>query len=222
MSLTHRDLAILVSSLYGKPGSTPTPWLYRSNLDANVHMGIVRRGGYLNVITRGSFDEQDWWHNFDVRKFVPLGCPQFKRVHEGMYSGTAEAADIVEWYTEPDDKLNLAGHSLGGDRATQLAGHMVIKGHTPNFICTWGEPAGAVDPDGLPLLIAGIPCARYRSTFHGRVDRVTTSTLAFGFMQCSQMIDLAVTPADPEPWDPFELHHFDPFYLPATPETEIQ
>lgn len=52
--LTHRDLAEVVAGQYGNiPGVTPPTWLYLSNPDANVFLGMVRIDGCLIVASRG-------------------------------------------------------------------------------------------------------------------------------------------------------------------------
>jgi hypothetical protein len=216
MSLTHRDLAGLVSSLYGD--GPAQPWLYRSNPDANVYMGIVRRGDHLIVVTRGSFDFEDWLHDFRVKKTVPGGRPELGAVHDGFYGGTPEAWDIVDWYFEPDTKLVFCGHSLGAARAVLLAGHAVANKRPPAYVRCWGEPACGTET--LAALLAGIPAQSDANFVGGEFDPVTQSTLAFGFKHCWPMTDVSAPPANPKWWDPFDLHHFA-LYASVTPATEI-
>lgn len=214
MGLTHRDLAAYVEALYSVPDSVP--WLYRSNPDANVYMGLIRQDGALIVVTRGSFDLEDWFHDFMARPINPAGRPEIKKVHQGFYGGTPEAWDIISDYVADDD-LIFAGHSLGAARGVVLAAHAVANGHRPRFVCCWGEPA-PMFPEGN-VYLAGVPGASYRNVTPGSSDPVTKSTLPFGYAPRLALTDCRVTP-DSHGFDLFALHHFA-LYQGATPATEI-
>ena len=217
MSLTQRDLALLSSSLYGNPGSNPVSWLYKSNPDANVVMGIVRRDKYLIVTCRGSFDLEDWVHDILARPIDPEGRPEIKSVHQGFYGGTPEAWDIVDFHYTPSDLLIFSGHSLGAARSIILAAHAVAHGITPHFICLWGEPAPFRHEGNA--IVSLIPAVSYRNKVDGVPDPVTKSTTMVGYEHPYPITDVHAIPKS-DRLDPLALHHFE-LYQSVTPEIEI-
>jgi hypothetical protein len=215
MSLTHRDLADLVAALYDAPDSVP--WLYRSNLDANVYMGIIRQGGAFIVATRGSFDFEDWLHDLRAKPTKPVGRPELQKVHAGFYGGTPEAWDIIAEHMD-DEPVVFCGHSLGAARAVILAGHMLAVGFQPTFVCRWGEPA-ALFPEGNEF-IKDVPGVSYCNGVGPFVDAVTQSTLPFGYRHSVSLTNVSASPGKVSMLDPFALHHFA-LYQSVTPTMEI-
>jgi Lipase (class 3) len=220
MSLTHRDLAAYVAALYDAPAATP--WLYLSNPDANVYIGIMRANGYLVVTLRGSFNLGDWLADLRARPIArPAGRPELADVHAGFYDGTQEAWDIIASRIAPDDKLVFCGHSLGAARAVLLAGTARAHGLKPHFIACWGEPPPLM-PAGNAW-VTGIPGVSYRNALGAGlldIDQVTAATQLAGYRPRIPVTDLRAPPPQRRPLDPFDLHHFA-LYLGATPATEI-
>lgn len=212
--ITHRDLAGIVAALYATSDSMA--WLYRSNPDANVVMGIVRLGDFLVVACRGSYTGLDWLHDVLVHEIDPPGRPAIKRVHAGFYSGTPEAWDIVNLFNE-DEKVIFIGHSLGAARAEILAEHMAsTRGIFPHLVVTWGQPAVF-----KPSPMVGIPAmVSYRNVVAGDQDDVTWSTDIVGYRHRVPFVDVSAAPAARNKFDPFDLHHFA-LYQGVTPATEV-
>lgn len=219
MTVTYKNLARLTSSLYGNPGAIKTDWLYRSNLDANVHMGIVRLDKFLIVVCRGSFTGEDWLHDLRFKAIVPKGNPKFGRVHEGFYYGTSEAWDIIKCYINDykivHDKLVFSGHSLGAARATILAQHAVQAGFKPHALVCWGEPASFYS-EGVSL-ISDISGISYQNVVDHIPDPVTIITLPFGYLNRKPLARISVRPKETKFIDPLRLHHFE-YYEQATPD----
>lgn len=221
MSLTHRDLAALVGALYDAPASVP--WLYLSNPDAGVYIGMVLMDDFMVVALRGSFNLGDWLHDLQARPIAkPAGRPELIQVHAGFYGGTQEAWDIIDTHIGPDEKLIFCGHSLGAARAVLLAATAQAHGIQPHFVCCWGEPPPLM-PAGNPY-VAHIPGVSYRNKVGDNVlfdvDKVTMSTPLAGYQPRIPLTDLAAPPARRNLLDPFDLHHFA-LYQGATPATEI-
>jgi len=226
---THRDAAALVAALYavseretGRPQSCPgapeIAWLYRSNLDANVYLGIVRVGRFLFVVPRGSFDFQDWVHDLMARPVKPIGRPTFGLVHGGMYDGTVEAIDIVQLFLRPGDLVVFVGHSLGAAHAGLLAAHMIALGGKPHLIICWGEPLWGFDT--MTKLLKDVPGASYVNVVHDIADGVTKLPPPVGYQHRLPLTPVDSADIDLLDVDPFERHHFFRYWK-ATPETVI-
>lgn len=218
--ITHRDVAALVAALYGNiPGVVAPAWLYRSNPDANVYMGIIRIQRVLHVITRGSDDLSDWLRDLWVAPITPTGRPEFGAVHAGMYGGTPEAADIVACYTDPDDEgIVFGGHSLGASRAGYIAASLLALGlKFPMITLCWGEPRWCGPT--MQVYTASIPGTSYRNAGADGHDAVTDQP-PFEYLHRT----LTITDIDGGgrgiDIDPFRRHHFD-LYLAATPGTPV-
>lgn len=214
MSVTHRDLAVLVAALYDAPESMP--WLYRSNPDAVVVFGVIRIDGYLIVVLRGSYTGIDWLLDVLVPAIDPAGRPRIKQVHRGFYFGTVEAADIIMMFYRPGDKVIIIGHSLGGGRAEIEAEQLIALGVGPYLVVTWGQPAPF--KPGMPA--PTYPMVSYRNVVAGDEDDVTWSTDIVGYRHRVAFTDVSAAPAQNNPADPFRFHHFA-LYQGATPATEI-
>jgi hypothetical protein len=219
LSITHRDVAEIIAALYGNiAGVTSPTWLYLSNPDANVYMGIVRRPGCLIVGSRGSFNIADWLRDLFARAIIPKGRPELGAVHEGMYDGTPEAHDIFESALMPEDHVIFCGHSLGAARAGFGAGHAIANGLDPRRIFTlcWGEPRWCTD--ATRKLLAGVPGYSYRNAGPDGHDHVT-DVPTFEFQQHAELSDIDGGSRGLE-IDLFRRHHFD-LYLRATPPVPV-
>lgn len=216
---THRDVAGIVAALYGNiPGVAAPSWLYRSNVDANVYLGIVRLGRILVAAARGSFNLPDWLRDLWAWPKEPKGRPELGLIHAGMYGGTPEAWDIVAHYLETDDLLLIGGHSLGASRAGYLAGHALANGIDRRRIQTlcWGEPKWCTSV--TRTFMAGIDGVSYVNAGADGHDQVTDEP-KLEFAQRTALTSIDGGARGPE-IDPFRRHHFD-LYLPVTPATPI-
>jgi pimeloyl-ACP methyl ester carboxylesterase len=220
MVITHKDLAIITNGLYVTDLSIN--YIYKSNLDANVYMGMIIKDDVLIVSCRGSFDEEDWLHDLRFHKFVPPGNNYLGEVHDGMYLGTPEALDIIKFIVNINGikKIIFCGHSLGGARASLLAAQWTFAEITEQVaaLVTWGEPASMLTKGNS--YISDIPGANYRNKDKYGIDTVTESTKLFGFVPRKQFDDISNPPLKRNLLDLFDLHHFE-LYMNATPATEI-
>jgi hypothetical protein len=234
--MNHRDLADLVSWLYGSTSYEPEERtegaaimvrllakfptlrvLYVSNPDAIVVFAIVRIDNNLNVVYRGSYTGRDWILDALVKETDPKGRPSIKQVHSGFYGGTVEASDIVMMFYRIGDRIIIIGHSLGASRGGIEAEHLVAIGILPHLVVLWAPPA-AFKPSDMPA--PKYPLIMYRNLVNHEEDPVTYSTDIVGYEHRAPWVDVSAPPANPKWWDPFDLHHFA-LYASVTPATEI-
>ena len=215
---THRDIANLVGALYGD--SLAVHWVYRSDPDASVVMGIVRFNGFWVVACRGTYVFQDWLHDLNARPMVPTSHPAFGQVHRGFYLGTPEAWDIIRSILIGRDlaRIIFAGHSLGAARANLLAAHAVAVGLSPVMTLCWGEPRSGFPQ--LATFLKGVPGRSYVNVVNGIADGVTQLPPPVGYVHRVTLTTINSGGIDPLNVDPFARHHFD-LYLAATPAVDI-
>jgi hypothetical protein len=232
VTLTHRDVADMVASVYGEVGAPAVDWIYQSGTDAKCHISIARLPPFLVVISRGSFNFRDWLHDAQALAVVPERFPVLGKVHRGFLKGCDDAWATIEPFVQPADQVVFAGHSLGAAHVSILAAlmlsspRMLEMGQRPHFTICWGEPKPGFSQ--LADVLKHVPGVSYRNgngIHHDAVTYVPLTIWPALYVHRLLPIDVSAPPAPGEILDDLgpdiALHHFT-LYRPATPATVIE
>lgn len=189
------EIASLVNGIYAYPGYAPVAWdyLHISSTLSGVTYGIKRFDDVVCVIFRGSVTMSDWIHDLIAIPFrdSPLGF-----VHPGFYDGIPAAWADIKARLSANDRVIVAGHSLGAARAALLAGQMTIDGRPPARRVCFGEPRPGFRK--LSDILRNVPSASYRNSdgvSHDIITDVPAPVGAMNYMHPCPLTDVCERPA---------------------------
>ncbi len=160
------EIAALCNAIYGEDRISGSDkdviWdHFDSGTDGDgVCWGIKRSEDSIAIVFRGSLTLLDWLRDLNAVA-NPFHHDDIGPVHPGFLSGMRTVERELMTLVSKDDKLILAGHSLGAARATVLAALLVTDGWKPAARVVFGEPK----PGFLQLIsiLADVPGRSYRN-----------------------------------------------------------
>jgi hypothetical protein len=225
---SDKDVAALCLGIYARPGSSSAvAWDHFDDGEESdkICWAVKTVDGCDILVFRGSITFVDWQRDFDVWA-NPFGHSKIGPVHPGFLLGLDQVLHEYQAYRgKRNNRLIVAGHSLGAGRASILCGLAITAGLVPAGRVVFGEPCPGFPP--LAQLLSAIPHSRsYRNGKFGTFehDLVTSIPLHVGPLQYvhpTPLIDVQALPPPKDRWGVFSYHHM-PLYAKALAEGAIR
>jgi len=167
----------------------------------------VNVSGTTVICLRGSKTFWDWFKDF-IALATPYDHETLGPTHPGFTLGMDRCwRDIKASTTGP---YVIAGHSLGGGRASILTGLMLEDNVHPLSRVTFGEPKPGFSQ--LAQYISSVPARAYRNGDGHHHDMVTDFPLTISMEEYTHptpLIELSATPSDQHEalFGMFKFHH---------------
>jgi hypothetical protein len=217
--ITDHDIAELCADIY-----LPQPqggWEQLELPPDGIAFGLKDFGTATALVFRGSVTLPDWLHDLEAVA-DPFDHAGLGPVHPGFFDGLPELwAELKPILTEKPSII--AGHSLGGARASLFVGLMALDKQLPLRRVCFGEPR-----PGFRQAASIIAEARGRSYCNGNgrahdlVTDVPFTTWIEDYVHPTSLVPVSAPPTDAEvQQDALFAWHAIALYASVTPEVPI-
>ncbi len=200
--MTDLDLALIANTLYNPP-PPPGYWDYGPCASEMINWAIKHVEGKTVVVFEGSVTPVDWARD-SISEFFWL-LPDYEELGIlplGFSLGMGNAFEAIR--PQIKGPVIPIGHSLGGPRASILAGMCVLREIPVERLVTFESPRPGAH--ALKALLQHVPKACYQNAFDPIWDLPTNPP----FLHLGGTVSLDEPPNHQEDLeDPFKWHHLE-------------